>query len=505
MAVVVAIDAGTTGVRSMAIDESGTEIGYAYRVFPQHYPAPGWVEHDPNEIWEATTATLDELCESLRESNDGHPPAVSALGITNQRETVVAWDRRSGQPLAPAIVWQDVRTARRCAELEASGYQSEVRRLTGLVLSPYFSGTKAEWLLRDGGVESGPDLALGTVDSWLMWKLSGGTAFVTDATNASRTLLYDIAEGRWSSQMCDLLSVPANALPEVRPSSGRFCLTAHTTALGAGIAVSGVAGDQQAALFGQGCHSVGMAKNTYGTGSFVLMNVGNVCPEPIDGLLTTIAWDLGDGPIYALEGSIFATGAAVGWLRDGLDMVTSPSEAEALAVSVTDSAGVVMVPAFAGLGSPWWDPDARAALFGMTFATRPAHVARATIESMALQTRDVVEAMTAGTGRAITELRIDGGAATNDLLCTLQADHLNAFVSRPAVTETTAFGAAMLAGLAEGVWSSTHEVAALWRLERRFEPSADRWAADETHARWRRALALTRGWAAESAAANSGG
>ena len=505
MAVVVAIDAGTTGVRSMAVDESGTEVGYAYQAFAQHYPAPGLVEHDPSEIWEVTTATLNVLCEVLRASNDGRMPAVSALGITNQRETVVAWDRRSGQPLAPAIVWQDVRTAARCAELEAAGYQNEVRQRTGLVLSPYFSGTKAEWLLRDGGVERGPDLALGTVDSWLMWKLSGGTAFATDATNASRTLLYDIVAGQWSSQLCNLLSVPTNALPEVRPSSGRFCLTADTTALGAGIAVSGVAGDQQAALFGQACHSVGMAKNTYGTGSFVLMNVGDVCPEPIDGLLTTVAWDLGEGPTYALEGSIFATGAAVGWLRDGLDMVTSPSDAEALAVSVSDSAGVVMVPAFAGLGSPWWDPDARAALLGMTFATRPAHVARATIESMALQTRDVVEAMSAGTGRAITELRIDGGAATNDLLCAMQADHLGASVSRPAVTETTALGAAMLAGLAEGVWSSTREVAALWRLERRFEPSGDRSVADENHAQWRRALALTRGWASGSAVPTSEG
>ncbi len=505
MAVVVAIDAGTTGVRSMAVDESGTEVGYAYQAFPQHYPAPGLVEHDPSEIWEATTATLSELCKMLRAGNAGHLPAVSALGITNQRETVVAWDRRSGQPLAPAIVWQDVRTARRCAELEADGYQSEIRQRTGLVLSPYFSGTKAEWLLNDGGIQNSPDLALGTMDSWLMWKLSGGAAFVTDATNASRTLLYDIGAGQWSAPMCDLLSVPTSALPEVRPSSGRFCLTADTTALGAGIAVSGVAGDQQAALFGQACHSVGMAKNTYGTGSFVLMNVGNECPEPIDGLLTTVAWDLGDGPIYALEGSIFATGAAVGWLRDGLDMVTSPSEAEALAASVTDSAGVVMVPAFAGLGSPWWDPDARAALLGMTFATRPAHVARATIESMALQTRDVVETMTAGTGRAIAELRIDGGAASNDLLCALQADHLGASVSRPVVTETTALGAAMLAGLAEGVWSSTHEVAALWRLERRFEPSADCSVADQTHAQWRRALALTRDWAAESAVATREG
>lgn len=494
-AVVVAIDAGTTGVRSMAVDQSGTEIGYAYSAFPQHYPGPGLVEHDANEIWEATAATLAELCTRLRSINEGEMPAVAGIGITNQRETVVAWDRRSGQPVAPAIVWQDVRTAQRCSELEAAGHRGEVRRRTGLVLSPYFSGTKAEWLLRHGGVNAGADLALGTVDSWLIWKLTAGTAFVTDVTNASRTLLYDIEAGQWSEPMCDLLGIPIAALAEVRPSAGRFGLTADTTALGQGIPIGGVAGDQQAALFGQACHEVGMAKNTYGTGSFVLMNVGTQCPTPIDGLLTTVAWDLGTGPVFALEGSIFATGAAVGWLRDGLGTVASPTDAQAMATQVPDSAGVVVVPAFAGLGSPWWDPDARGMILGLTFATRPAHVARATIESMALQTRDVVEAMTAGTRRALAELRIDGGAAVNDLLCSIQADQLGVPVSRPTVTETTAMGAAMLAGLAEGVWSSAQEVGALWRLERRFEPAADRSGVDRSHRRWLRAVELARLWA----------
>lgn len=496
MALLIAIDAGTTGVRSMAVDEAGSEVAYAYRSFPQHFPGPGLVEHDPNDIWDATVATLDELCASLRALDDGQMPAVAAIGITNQRETVVAWDRRSSQPLARALVWQDVRTASRCEELESAGHLGEVRRRTGLVLSPYFSGTKAEWLLRDGRVSASADLALGTVDSWLMWRLSGGSAFVTDPTNASRTLLYDINDGAWSAPMCDLLSVPMQALAEIHPSAGRFCVTADTTALGPGIAISGVAGDQQAALFGQGCHDVGMAKNTYGTGSFVLMNVGDRCPEPVDGLLTTVAWDLGSGPTFALEGSIFATGSAVGWLTDVLAGANDANEIEMLARSVADSAGVVVVPAFAGLGSPWWDPTARGAIMGLTFATTPAHIARATIESMALQTRDVVETMSAVAGRQIAELRIDGGAAVNNLLCSIQADQLGAPVSRPIVTETTALGAAMLAGLAEGVWSSPAEAASVWRMERRFEPSGDQAEADRLHALWRQTLERTRRWPA---------
>ncbi|MDE0496159.1 MAG: glycerol kinase [Acidimicrobiaceae bacterium] len=497
MALVIAIDAGTTGVRSMAVDETGGEVAYAYRPFPQHYPGPGLVEHDPNEIWDATVATLDELCASLRALEDGRMPPVAAIGITNQRETIVAWDRRSSQPLARSLVWQDVRTASRCEELQAAGHLPEVRQRTGLVLSPYFSGTKAEWLLRDGGVSANSSLALGTVDSWLMWKLSGGAAFVTDPTNASRTLLYDINDGDWSEPMCDLLSVPKRALAEIRPSSGRFCVTADTTALGPGIAVSGVAGDQQAALFGQSCHDIGMAKNTYGTGSFVLMNVGGECPEPVDGLLTTVAWDLGSGPTFALEGSIFATGSAVGWLTDVLHGASDAAAIETLAESVPDSAGVVVVPAFAGLGSPWWDPSARGAIMGLTFASTPAHIARATIESMALQTRDVVQTMSAAAGREIAELRIDGGAAVNNLLCSIQADQLGAPVSRPIVTETTALGAAMLAGLAGGVWASPVEAASVWRLDRRFEPSDDqatRDIADRLYALWQQALERTLRW-----------
>ncbi len=492
MALVVAIDAGTTGVRSMAVNEAGAEVAYAYQPFPQHYTGPGLVEHDANEIWEAVAATIDELCTNVRTLGNGQMPAVAAIGIANQRETVVAWDRRTGEPLARALVWQDVRTASRCDELTTAGHLSEVRRRTGLVLSPYFSGTKAEWLLRQGGVSPSDNLALGTIDSWLMWKLSGGAAFVTDPTNASRTLLYDLDADGWSAPMCDLLSVPITSLAEIRPSASRFCWTADTTALGSGIAVSGVAGDQQAALFGQGCHETGMAKNTYGTGSFVLMNIGDTHSAPIDGLLTTVAWDLGSGPVYALEGSIFATGAAVKWLTGILDGAADPAAVETLARSVADSGGVTVVPAFAGLGSPWWDPAARGAIMGLTFATQPAHIALATIESMALQTRDVVEAMVVGAGRDIAELRIDGGAAANDLLCAITADQLGVAVSRPTVTETTALGAAMLAGLAEGVWSNASEAASLWRQDRRFAPNADRANADDLHQQWRAALERTR-------------
>ncbi len=494
MALVIAIDAGTTGVRSMAVDETGTEVAYAYRSFAQHYPGPGLVEHDPNDIWDATVITLDELCSVLRTTGDGQLAAVAAVGITNQRETVVAWDRRSGEPLARAIVWQDVRTAARCEELESAGHLPAVRQQTGLVLSPYFSGTKAEWLLRHGGVPKHQDLAIGTIDSWLIWKLSGGAVFATDATNASRTLLYDISAGAWSDSMCELLSVPVSSLAQVQPTVGRFCLTADTTALGPGVAVSGVAGDQQCALFGQGCHELGMAKNTYGTGSFVLMNIGDICPAPIEGLLTTVAWDLGNGPTYALEGSIFSTGATVGWLTDVIVGVPEPAHVESLACSVPNSGGVMLVPAFAGLGSPWWDPSARGAIMGLTFAATPAHIARAAVESMALQTRDVIEAMCSATSSEISELRIDGGAAVNDLLCQIQADQLGVPVSRPIVTETTALGAAMLAGLAEGVWSSPAEAASAWRLDRRFEPSGDRATADQLHAQWRNALKRTLNW-----------
>jgi glycerol kinase len=479
MAVVLAVDAGTTGVRTFAVDEAGTPVGWAYREFAQHYPRPGWVEHDAGEIWGAVQATMAEVTAAVAQP-------VAAIGITDQRETVVAWDRRTGTPLHRAIVWQDRRTADRCGELEAAGHLPLVRRTTGLVLDPYFSATKLAWLFTDGGLDAGPDVVVGTIDSWLLFKLTG--EHLTDASNASRTSLFDIRSLQWSDELCDLFGVPRSALPEVRPSSGRFGLTVD------GTPVSGVAGDQQAALFGQACVRPGMAKNTYGTGSFVLMNVGTTCPEPVEGLLTTVAWTLDGHPeaTYAFEGAIFVTGAAVQWLRDELQVLDDAAASEALARSVASTDGVHVVPAFAGLGSPWWDPYARGTIVGITRGTRPAHLARAVLESMAFQTRDVVEVMSASSGHPIVALRADGGASDNDLLLQLQADQLQVPVQRPVVRETTALGAAYLAGMAEGVWSSLDEVAAQWALDREFEPGAD---GDAAHAQWRRAVERSLGWA----------
>jgi glycerol kinase len=488
VSVIVAIDAGTTGVRALAVDEQGRPAGWSYREITQHYPRPGWVEHDPEEIWAAVQATLAELQGVL-----GVP--VAAIGITNQRETVVAWDRRTGRPLHPAIVWQDRRTADRCERMEDEGHLDLVRRATGLVLDPYFSASKFAWMLTEGGVSPGPRLALGTVDSWILWKLTGGKVFATDPSNASRTMLYDIRHGAWSTELCDLFRIPMFSLAEVRRTSGRLGLATGVTGL-EGVPVSALAGDQQAALFGQACLQPGMAKNTYGTGSFVLMNVGDRCPEPAEGLLTTIAWSLpGQAPVYAVEGSIFATGAAITWLRDGLGIIDSPADIGPLAESVRDAGGVAFVPAFSGLGSPWWDPAARGTIVGLTRGSGRAQLARAAVEAMAHQTRDVVDAMTAATGRPITELRVDGGASVLDLLLQIQADQLRVPVARPEVRETTALGAAFLAGLAEGLWSSPEEVARLWRREAEFVPRAPQSVVDSRHATWRRAVERSRGWA----------
>ncbi len=483
MSVVVAIDAGTTGVRTLAVDTAGRPVGWSYRELPQHFPRPGWVEHDPEEIWAAVETTLAELRSALDQP-------IAAIGVTNQRETVVAWDRRTGEPLHDAIVWQDRRTASRCRRLEDDGHLPIVREATGLVLDPYFSATKMAWLLAEGGVHAGPRLALGTVDSWILWKLTGGATFATDPSNASRTLLYDIRHGAWSTELCDLFGVPVAALAEVRRTSGRLGTTSD------GIPVSALVGDQQAALFGQACVRPGMAKNTYGTGSFVLMNVGTTCPAPVEGLLTTVAWSLpGVPPVYALEGSIFATGAAISWLRDGLGIIDSPADIGPLAESVRDSQGVAFVPAFSGLGSPWWDPHARGTIVGLSRGSGRAQLARAAVEAMAYQTRDVVEAMTAAVGHPIGELRVDGGASVLDLLLQIQADQLRVPVARPIVRESTALGAAYLAGLAEGVWSSTDEVAGLWREEARFTPRAPQSVVDSRHATWCRAVDRSRRWA----------
>ena len=490
MGVVVAIDAGTTGVRAVAVDEGGQPVGWSYREFPQHFPRPGWVEHDPLEIWGAVQATLGELSAGLDQP-------VAAIGITDQRETVVVWDRRSGRPLAPAIVWQDRRTAARCDQLFDQGELAAVRARTGLVLDPYFSATKLEWLLNEGGVPRGSHLAFGTVDSWVLWNLTGGAVHATDPSNASRTLLFDINSLEWSEELCDLFGIPPACLPEVRPSSGRFGTTVAGAGLPSGVPVSGIAGDQQAALFGQACFTPGMTKNTYGTGSFVLMNVGPVCPPPQEGLLTTVAWVLGDGTTaYALEGSIFATGAAIQWLRDGLGVISEASEVGPLAASVPDNQGVYLVPAFTGLGSPWWDPYARGTVVGLTRGTGRAHLARAVVEAMAYQTRAVVEAMSRGSGRQVEALRADGGASVMDLLLQIQADQLQVPVDRPRVAETTALGAALLAGLAEGVWTSLDEMARGWALDARFEPRVSPAAANGRYASWQRAVDRARSWAA---------
>ena len=486
---VIAIDAGTTGVRSRAIFADGGETAAAYQEFTQIYPQPGWVEHDADEIWSVAKATLNDVVGKVGRE------AVAAIGIANQRETVVAWNRQTGKPYGSAIVWQDRRTADRCERLRHDGHLPLVRQTTGLVLDPYFSASKFEWLLANRDIPIDDQLALGTIDSWLIWNLTGGRTHATDPTNASRTMLFDIRTLLWSADMCDLFGVPMSALPTVLPSSGRFGETSEEAGCPGGIPISGVAGDQQAALIGQACFTPGMAKNTYGTGSFVLLNVGATCPPPAEGMLTTIAWQLADGTVaYALEGAIFVTGAAIQWLRDGLGLIGSAAEIGPLAASTPDSGGVCVVPAFTGLGSPWWDPYARGAVVGITRGTSRAHIARAVVEAMAYQTRDAVEAMTAASGTTLAALRVDGGASVMDLLLHMQADQLGVVVQRPIDQETTALGAAYLAGLAEGVWESVDAINDRWQIDATFEPDPDRTLADLGHQTWLRAVDRSRGW-----------
>jgi glycerol kinase len=483
---VLALDAGTTGVRTRAVFVDGRPPVSAYREFTQHFPRPGWVEHDAEEIWAAAKATMQEVVGRLDQ-----PPR--ALGITNQRETVVAWSRSSGRPLHRAIVWQDRRTAERCEELTRQGALPMVRERTGLVLDPYFSGTKFAWMLEHGGVTADEDLALGTVDSWLLWNLTGGTVHATDPSNASRTMLFDIRRLAWDPELCDLLRVPMDALPRVMPSSGRFGTTSDVCGAPAGIPISGIAGDQQSALFGQACFTPGMAKNTYGTGSFILLNVGDTCPPPAEGMLTTVAWTLADGTTaYALEGAVFVTGAAVQWLRDGLQIIDNAADVGPLAATVADNGGVYIVPAFTGLGSPWWDPYARGTIVGITRGTGRGHLARAVVESMTYQVRDAVDAMSAAAGTLVRDLRVDGGASAMDMMLQMQADQLGVTVRRPVDQETTALGAAFLAGLAEGVWPSLDAISEQWRLDAEFTPAPDRTVADALHAQWSRALERSR-------------
>ena len=474
----------------LVLDRRGRVCGRAYREFTQDFPRPGWVEHDPEEIWRVTLSVLRAACR--RAGVRGHD--VAGVGITNQRETTVLWDRR-GRPVHRAIVWQDRRTAEHCEALRAAGAEDLLRRKTGLVLDPYFSATKLRWLLghvrRAGERTAHGELRFGTVDSWLVWKLTGGAVHVTDPTNASRTLLYDIHERRWDADLCRLFEVPEALLPEVRPSSGVF---GETTAdvLGIPVPIAGIAGDQQSALFGQGCTAPGMAKNTYGTGCFLLLHTGQRPVASSHGLLTTVACDERGGPAYALEGAVFIAGAVIQWLRDGLGLLARAAESEKHARSVQDSLGVYVVPAFVGLGAPYWDPDARGAVLGLTRGVTRAHLVRATLESLAFQTRDLMDAMAADAGAPLSELRVDGGASANDFLMQFQADLLGVPVERPSLVETTAVGAAQLAGLAVGFWRSPRELARTRRHDRRFRPRMTVERREALYRGWRDAVARVR-------------
>ena len=494
MSFVLALDQGTTSSRAIAVDHSGKVLASAQREFPQHYPRPGWVEHDPQDLWESQLAVARESLAGVPQ-NAGEP---AALGITNQRETTLLWDRRTGEPVHPAIVWQDRRTSDRCEALTRAGHSRRIRERTGLVIDPYFCGTKLQWLLDEvPGVrrraERG-ELAFGTVDTWLIWKLTSGRVHATDRTNASRTMLYDIVRGCWDEELLEILGIPDSLLPDVFPSGHRFGET-DPQWFGRALPIAAAAGDQQSALYGQNCTRHGMAKNTYGTGCFALMHIGDRPLESRAQLLTTLACGLPDAaPEYALEGSVFIAGAAVQWLRDGLGIIDSSAEVEALAASVPDSDDVYLVPAFAGLGAPHWDAHARGTLVGITRGTHRGHIARAALEGIAFQVADVLETMRDESGVAIDELRVDGGAAANDLLMQFQADILDVPVVRPQIIETTAFGAAFLAGLAVGFWDGVEEIERIWLADRTFEPKMSEAERERRKGRWRQALDRARGW-----------
>jgi len=489
---VLAIDAGTTGVTALVVTKDGKIAAKGYQEFSQHFPKPGWVEHSPEEIWQATL----EATRAALDAHDGDP--VQAVGITNQRETILLWDRETLGSPRRAIVWQDRRTADVCNRLREAGHEDRISELTGLRLDPYFSGTKLTWLAENEpntwALVGEEQYAIGTVDSYLIARMTRGTWHVTDVSNASRTLLFDLERGEWSDELCDLFGVPKAALPEVVPSWGHLATTDPKVFLGLELPIAGIAGDQQSALFGQTCFDVGDSKCTYGTGSFILTNTGTDVVRSEAGLLSTAAWKSPEGELtYALEGAIFVTGAAVQWLRDGLQVVGSAAETEAIASTVKDSEGVVFVPALTGLGAPHWDPHARGTIVGITRGTTRAHIVRATLEAIAFEVRDVVETLPEAT--ALTSLTVDGGASANNLLCQLQADQLGVPVERPEMVETTGLGAAFLAGLGTGVWTSTEDLRDTWALDRRFEPSGDREAADAAYARWGNAVERSKGWA----------
>lgn len=488
---ILAIDQGTTSSRAMLFDRDGAVAGVAQREFGQLFPQPGWVEHDPREILASVRSTIVEVLTKAQVN----ATQIAAIGITNQRETTVVWDRTTGQAIYNAIVWQSRQTTGICERLRADGYEPLVRERTGLLIDAYFSGTKVKWILDrvEGAHERAArgDLLFGTIDSWLIWNLSENRAHITDITNASRTLLYDIHRRRWCPELLDMLDIPASMLPEVRSSSEVYACTDPMQFFGQRIPIAGIAGDQQAALFGQACFEPGMAKNTYGTGCFLLMNTGVEAVRSEHGLLTTIAWEVGGKVEYALEGSIFVAGSAVQWLRDGLRMLDTSPDSEGYAERVTSTDGVYCVPAFVGLGAPYWRSDARGAMFGLTRGTRKEHFVRAVLESLAYQTRDVLDAMQADAKLTLKALRADGGAITNDFLAQFQADILDVTLARPKVYETTALGAAYLAGLATGFWESRDQIARQWQAEREFTPRMPPAEREALYAGWKRAVQAT--------------
>ena len=491
---ILAIDQGTTGTTALLVDGSGRVVWQSYQEITQIYPRPGWVEHDPNEIFDSVIETIDDLLEATEIS----ARQINSIGITNQRETTIIWDRATGEPVSNAIVWQCRRTAFICDALKARGLEAEFAEKTGLPIDAYFPATKIRWILDhipDGQqrAESG-ELAFGTVDTWLLWQLTNGTVHATDVTNASRSMLYNIDTLEWDTGLLDALNIPPAMLPSVKSSSGVFAHTGGNFFAGQAIPIAGVAGDQHAALFGQACFEPGMAKNTYGTGSFILINTGPERVRSQNGLLSIIAWDLGDGVTYGLEGSIFSTGATVQWLRDGLQLIEESADVEALAASVKDNGGVYLVPAFTGLGAPHWDMYARGAILGITRGSKRGHIARAALESTAYQTRDALDAMKVDTGLDIPLLRVDGGATANDLMMQFQSDLLGIPIERHAIAETTALGAAYLAGLATGFWQDTDEIAANWASDRRFEPAMDAARRNRLYDDWLRAVSRSKKW-----------
>ena len=489
---ILSLDQGTTSSRAVIFDQKGKMVAIEQQEFTQHFPNPGWVEHDAIEIWE----TQMFVAKNVLKHNNIQPEQIVGIGITNQRETTVIWDKNTGEPIYNAIVWQDKRTASICDDLKNKGFESYIRDATGLVVNAYFSATKIAWLLNNvpGALEKAKkgELLFGTIDSWLIWKMTGGAAHVTDYSNASRTMLYNITDLRWDGKLLEVLNIPLSLLPEVKDSSYVYGNTLAAL-FGCEIPIAGIAGDQQAALFGQACHSPGLAKNTYGTGCFMLMNTGEVPVKSDSGLLTTIAWGI-DGKVeYALEGAVFVAGAAIQWLRDGIKIIDDSSDSEFYAMKIEDTEGVYMVPAFVGLGAPYWDMYARGAIFGLTRGTTKAHLIRATLESLAYQTKDLLKAMEKDSGVPLKALRVDGGASQNNLLMQFQADILGIDAERPAITETTALGAAYLAGIAVGFWNK-EEIQNNWHLDQAFQPTIDQQKRDKLYKGWQKAVERTLSW-----------